>query len=260
MKKTVLVMLALLVAASAHAQDASDIRIVSDQDLQLDTAQQQDLTKWTKDVHRYINWYEHNRNRIARNYFGSPADRRDIPPVPEWLPAKCDLLGDFAPTPRGALKDGCDLLSYYRSDFTIDPTVQQALQAQKQNEQDPHSSFWKHVHLDAGWSSLDYRMHSYGVVGVHVTLPELAKRVQIFLPPGFLLLSVPNGHGGREIQPAATVGVSIKMFQFQFPQGKQGTAFFNLAKAYVLNRETSMSTGGASNAIDLVGLSFSWGR
>jgi hypothetical protein len=257
MKKTLLVMLALLVSSYAHAQEVSDVRVVSDQDLQLDTVEQQALTDWTKNVKNYLKWYERNRNRIARNYFGFTSDREQIPPVPEWLPAKCDLMGDFVPTPRGPLHDGCELLSYYRSDFTIDPTAQQALVTQKQNEQDPHSSFWKHVHLDAGWSSLDYRLHTYGLVGVHVTLPELAKRVQIFLPPGFLLLSVPNGRGGRELQPAATIGVSIKMFQFEFPQRKQGTAFFNLAKAYVLNHESAMRTGGNA-AVDLVGLSFSW--
>jgi len=259
MKKTVLVLLALLVTSYAQAQDASEPRIVSDADIQLDAVQQQELKQWTENVRDYRKWYEHNRNRIARNYFGFTSGRKPIPPVPEWLPAKCDVMGDFVPTPRGALHDGCDLLSYYRSDFTIDPTVQQALQAQTRNEQDPHSSFWKHVHLDAGWSSLDYRMHTYGLVGVHVTLPELAKRVQIFLPPGFLLLSVPNGRGGREIQPAATIGVSIKMFQYEFPQGKQGTAFFNLAKAYVFNRQAAMASSG-NTAVDLVGLSFSWGR
>ena len=103
--------------------------------------------------------------------------------------------------PAGPLPGACNLLSYYRSGFTTDPVTQQALMAQKQNEQDPHSSFWKHVHLDAAWSSLDYRMHTYGVVGVHVTLPELARRIQIFLPPGFLLLSIPddNPHIGWNV-------------------------------------------------------------
>lgn len=257
MRKALLVTLALLGAAPALAQDVSDIAIVSERDLQLDSTQQHALDQWTRDVREYRNWYSRNRNRIARNVFGFIDDRREIPPIPEWLPAKCDLLGAFDPAPSTALSDGCNLLSYYRSDFTADPSVQQALVAQKQNEQDPHSSFWKHVHLDAGWGSLDYRMKAYGLVGVHVTLPEIAKRVQIFLPPGFLLLSLPDGRGGREFQPAATVGVSIKMFEFEFPQSKPGTMYFNLAKAYVINRT---SAADPNAAIDLLGLSFSWGR
>jgi hypothetical protein len=259
MKTALLVMFALLGASYAEAQEASNVRIVTDQDIQLDTGQRQELKQWTEDVQQYRHWYEQYRNRIARNYFGFSGDRRQIPPVPDWLRAKCDLLGYFVPKPAGALHDGCDLLSFYDSDFTREPAAQQAAQAQKQNEQDPHSSFWKHVHLDAAWTSLDYRTHAYGLVGVHVTLPELAKRVQIFLPPGFLLLSVPDGHGGRELQPAATIGVSIKMFQFQFPQHKDGTAYFNLAKAYLFNRGSAM-TSGSNPAVDLVGLSFSWGH
>jgi len=256
MTKALLAMLALLAASSAQAQDVGAVRTVRDHDIQLTHTQQRELKQWTKDVQSYREWYEHNRNRITYTSLGLTGERRQPPPVPEWLPTKCDLLADFVPRPAGALSDGCNQLSYYQSDFTNDPATQQALMAQKQNEQDPHSSFWKHVHLDAGWSSMDYRMHTYGVVGVHVTLPELAKRIQIFLPPGFLLLSIPDGVGGREFQPAATIGVSIKMFRFEFPQGKEGTAYFNLAKAYLLSRG-SMAT---DPSVDLLGLSFSWGR
>jgi hypothetical protein len=256
MKKALLVLLALLGASRAHAQDAGDVLIVSDHDIELTAGEHKELKQWTEDVRKYRTWYEHNRNRITHNAFGYSGDRRQRPAVPEWLPAKCDLLGSFDAPPRGELAAGCDLLSYYLSDFTTDPVAQQTVITQKQNEQDPHSSFWKHVHLDAGWTSLDYRMHSYGLVGMHITLPEIAKRVQIFLPPGFLLLSIPDGVGGRELQPAATIGVSIKMFRFEFPQGKEGMAYFNLAKAYLISRG-SMAT---NPSVDLLGLSFSWGR
>ena len=258
MKKTLFVVLALLSAAHASAQDTGTVRVISDQDIQLDSTQRQELKRWTDDVQSYQQWYQRNRNRISRNVFGGAGDRREVPPVPDWLPGKCDLLSEFDPPPTGTLSAGCNLLSLYESNFTVDPAAQQVLQAQKQNEEDSHSSFWKHVHLDAGWTGLDYRRHAYGLVGVHVTLPELAKRVQIYLPPGFLLLSIPDGYGGRELKPAATIGVSIKMFRFVFPQGKNGTAFFNLAKAYVINRASASVDVSAD--VDLMGLSFSWGR
>ena len=257
MKKALLVTLALFVAAHAQAQDAGDVRMVRAEDVQLDASQQRALKAWTEDVRAYQTWLDRNRNRIARNVFGFISDRRAMPPVLEWLPAKCDLLGDLEPAASPALTDGCNLLSFYRSHFTVDPAAQQALVNQKQNELDPHASFWKHVHLDAGWGSMDYRMKTYGLVGVHVTLPELAKRVQIYLPPGFLLLSMPDGHGGRTLQPAATVGVSIKMAQFEFPQQKPGTIYFNIAKAYVFSHASPSSSNAA---VDLIGLSFSWGR
>lgn len=258
MKKTLFVVLALLAASHASAQDSGTTRIISDQDVQLDSVQQDELKHWTDDVRSYQRWYQRNKNRIARNVFGGASDRREMPAVPDWLPGKCDLLSEFDPPPAGDLPAGCNLLTLYESNFTLDPAAQQVLQAQKQNEEDPHNSFWKHVHLDAGWTSLDYRSHAYGLVGVHVTLPELAKRVQIYLPPGFLLLSIPDGVGGREFKPAATIGVSIKMFRFVFPQGKDGTAYFNLAKAYVINRASSSMDMRAD--VDLIGLSFSWGR
>jgi hypothetical protein len=256
-KKAVLIMLALLGAAQAQAQDATDVRIIRESDIQLSPVQQEELKKWTSDVLKYRDWHDRYRNRIARNANGIITNRRERPPVLEWLPAKCDILADFVPRPTGELSQGCNLLSYYESNFTVDPMQQQLLQAQKQNEEDPHSSFWKHVHLDAGWSSMDYRMHTYGLVGVHMTLPELAKRVQVFLPPGFMLVSLPDGRGGREFQPAATIGVSIKLFRFDFPQKRAGTAYFNLAKAYVINR---VGPESSKPQVDLVGLSFSWGR
>jgi hypothetical protein len=257
MKRAVLVMLALLGVSNAQAQDAAAVNIVRESDIQLTPIQERELKTWIGDVQNYRKWYERNRNRIARNTNGFITQRKERPPVLAWLPAKCDVLADFVPPPAGVLADGCGWLSYYRSNFTIDPTAQQLLQAQKQNEQDPHSSFWKHVHLDAGWTSLDYRAHTYGLIGVHLTLPELAKRVQIFLPPGFLLVSMPDGRGGREVQPAATIGVSIKLFRFEFPQHKQGTAYFNLAKAYVISHASEMKS---NPEVDLVGMSFSWGR
>jgi hypothetical protein len=256
MTNTLLVVLMLLAASSAHAQDLDHVAVVSDADLQLTSIEQRELEQWTGDVRNYEKWYQRNRNRISRNIFGIVTTRRQLPAVPDWLPATCDLLANFVPPPPGLLPAACDLLAYYDSDFTQDPAAQQAALTRQQNEQDPHSSFWKHVHLDAAWSSLDYRMHTYGLVGVHVTLPEIAKRIQVFLPPGFLLLSIPDGHGGRQVQPAATVGVSIKLFDFEFPQDKAGTVYFNLAKAYVLNHQASMGDA----AVDLMGLSFSWGR
>lgn len=257
MKQVLLVTLALLGASHAQAQDASAVQIVREIDLQLESGQRHDAARWMKAVREYASWYDRYRNRISRNIFGLVNQRRQMPPVPEWLPAKCDARAEFLSPPPGLLADACDLLAFYRSNFTIEPRAQQALLARKQSEQDAHASFWKHIHLDAGWGSLDYRTQTYGLVGVHVTLPEIAKRVQIYLPPGFLLLSVPDGHGGRQFEPAATVGVSIKMFGFEFPQNRFGTAYFNVAKAYVVNRASSMSTNAA---VDLVGLSFAWGR
>jgi hypothetical protein len=257
MRSALLVMLALLAPSPAQAQDADDVLLVKEHDIQLDGTQQQEVTQWMDDVREYRRWYGRYRNRIARNIFGFIGERRSIPAVPGWLPAKCVLFADFVPPPAGPLFDACDLLAYSRSNFTIDPRTQQALLTQKQNEQDPRSSFWKHLHLDAGWGSPDYRMRTYGVVGVHVTLPEIAQRVQVFLPPGFLLLSVPDGRGGREFQPAATIGVSIRMFNFEFPQSSPGTAHFNVAKAYFISQSSAMD---ANRSVDLVGLSFSWGR
>jgi hypothetical protein len=92
---------------------------------------------------------------------------------------------------------------------------------------------------------------------MHVTLPEIARRIQIYLPPGIILLSMPDGNGGREFQPAATVGISIKMFAFEFPKNKEGMAHFNMAKAYVVGRKSPTNT---NESVDLVGLSFTWGQ
>jgi len=258
MKTAAVLVLALLGVSPAFAQDAPSARVVSDSDLRLAPTQERVLRAWLHDIRSYRDWYERYRNRIARNLNGGIAKtRRQEPASPAWLPGKCEVLANFVPRPAGLLADGCDWLAYSQSRFTVDPVQQQILQAQLQNEQVPRSSFWKHVHLDAGWGSLDYRTHTYGLVGVHLTLPEIGKRVQIFLPPGVMLVSIPDGRGGHAFQPAATVGVSIKMFRFRFPHDRPGTGYFNLAHAYVINGSTGISM---QSTVDLLGLSFSWGN
>jgi hypothetical protein len=260
MKTAAVFVLALLLpgVSSVFAQDVPGATIVRASDLRLAPTQERELQAWLHDIRSYRDWYDRYRNRIARNLNGGIAKtRRQEPAFPAWLPAKCDVLANVVPTPAGLLADGCDWLAYSQSRFTVDPAQQQRLQAQAQNEQTPHSSFWKHVHLDAGWGALDYRTHTYGLVGVHLTLPEIGKRLQIFLPPGVMLVSIPDGRGGHQVQPAATVGVSIKMFRFQFPGDHPGTGYFNLAHAYVIDGSTGISM---RSTVDLLGLSFSWGN
>jgi hypothetical protein len=64
-------------------------------------------------------------------------------------------------------------------------------------------SFLTRVHIDGLWmtTSTDDRM--YGLVGSHISLVDVG-RVQFFEPPGLILLSVPDGRGGREIRTGYT--------------------------------------------------------
>jgi hypothetical protein len=121
------------------------------------------------------------------------------------------------------------------------------------NEQVEKSSFLSKLHIDTpyilaqsnGWGV-------FSIVGVHVTPFDIKKRVYIWLPPGFSLITIPNGDG-RRIVPGYGAGVSIRWFDFQFPGAAQpSTMYFNLSEFFI--QDTSIP--GVSNKLTMVGLSF----
>ena len=59
-----------------------------------------------------------------------------------------------------------------------------------------------------------WRVFSY--FGVHITPFDIKKRIYIWLPPGFSLISIPNGDG-RKLVPAYGAGLSFRWLDFRFP-------------------------------------------
>ena len=53
-----------------------------------------------------------------------------------------------------------------------------------------NSVWWQHLHLDGLWSTTQSNMAAFGVFGAHVTMP-IEGRLQIFVAPGVMLVSVP---------------------------------------------------------------------
>ena len=90
---------------------------------------------------------------------------------------------------------------------------------------------------------------SYGLIGSHLSLVDIG-RVQVFGPPGVMLLSVPDGRGSRRLELGYTWGVSVRLADMRLFGGREMTLFVNFTKVWV---ETGSATG--RQAYDIVGFS-----
>jgi hypothetical protein len=113
-------------------------------------------------------------------------------------------------------------------------------------------TFFTRVHIDGLWmtTSTDYRM--YGLVGSHISLVDVG-RLQFFGPPGVILLSLPDGRGGRELRTGYTWGLSVRLADVRlFAPSKNLTLFLSITKVWV-NGPTSATFPGGS--FDIAGFS-----
>ena len=92
----------------------------------------------------------------------------------------------------------------------------------------------------------------YGIVGTHISLVD-AGRVQVFGPPGILLLTVPDGNGGRRVSLGYTWGASLRLADVRVgAPTKNFSVFLNVTKLFV----TSGAIGPyGSQGYNIVGLS-----
>jgi hypothetical protein len=126
-----------------------------------------------------------------------------------------------------------------------------------EHEKPTHSRFPKWLHIDSMWMPGNFQEHTYGVIGLHITVANL-DRVYFYGPPGFMLLVEDNGFSHR-VRPALTWGVSLFLVNFRIPTTNHSARLFlNVSKYWTttgLDAETSYVNGR-----DLAGLSFTWNR
>ena len=73
-----------------------------------------------------------------------------------------------------------------------------------------HSSFLTRVHIDGLWTTTQDGARLSGIIGTHISLVDVG-RVQVFGPPGIMLLTVPDGRGGRRVSLGYTWGASLRL-------------------------------------------------
>ena len=213
--------------------------------------QEAELTTWLTAVKKWQEYDEKWRNRPARDGWGRIAERRPSPAAPDWLGPYCALVA--AAGLRGfeeRTEIACRVVADPRASYAaVPPAVSARLSAEKPP---PHSSFFTRLHLDGMWSTTSTNGRLYGIVGTHMSLVDIG-RIQVFGPPGLMLLTVPDGYGGRRVAIGYTWGLSIRLGDVRMgAPTKNMTVFLNISKVFLGSTETA---AGSSRGYDIVGFS-----
>jgi hypothetical protein len=213
--------------------------------------QETQLTTWLTALKKWQHYDEKWRNRPVRDGWGRIAERRPSPAAPDWLAPYC---GSVAAAGLTGLEErteiSCRVLADPQASFAaVPPSVSARLSAEKPP---PHSSFLTRLHLDGLWSTTSTNGRIYGIIGTHMSLVDIG-RLQVFGPPGLMLLSVPDGYGGRQVELGYTWGLSIRLGDVRVgAPTKNMTVFLNISKVFLGSTET---TAGSSRGYDIVGFS-----
>jgi hypothetical protein len=235
--------------ASAAAQDTPTSAPVSPpatiEILPLSSDQERELDKWLAAMEKWQQYDAKWRNRPVHDGWSRIVPRQPPPPAPAWLDGHCAALAaarflDLEPRTATA----CRVLD--------DPTVVSAARdARPASEQQERTSFLTRIHLDGGWMTTPTGSRMYGIVGSHVSLVDVG-RLQLFGPPGIMLLTVPDESGGRRMALGYTWGISVRLADVRLASPtKNMTLFLNLSKVWLGTGET----GGNSRGYDIVGFS-----
>jgi len=210
--------------------------------------QDSQLTIWLAAMEKWQQYDEKWRNRPVRDGWARIVERKAPPDVPAWLPAHCAALAE-------AHLVGIDSRTERACRLVEDPRASQTpsmLAAQTAGEHQKHSSFLSRVHIDGLWTTTASGPRSYGLIGSHVSLVDVG-RLQVFGPPGVMMLSVPNGHGGRRVTFGYTWGMSLRMTDVRIGAPTRNlTLFLNVTKVFV---DSGASGVQATKGYDIVGLS-----
>ena len=155
-----------------------------------------------------------------------------------------------------ALKAFCDSLDEEQRKQTPecrgldDPEYWQTLLARAEEESSSRTRFLRWVHLDGPWMPMSTSTKVYGIVGVHVAVAQIGKRLFIFGPPGAMIVAESNGQSWR-VRPALTWGMGVHLRDFKVPgTTRDAQLFVNFARAWM--------SGTAQNGLDMIGVSVTW--
>jgi hypothetical protein len=213
----------------------------------LSADQEGELASWLSAMKKWQAYDEKWRNRPVHNGWAHVVPRQAPPAAPAWLSGRCAMLSDaliLDIEPRTA--SACRLLD--------DPRVASAAQSPRPPaEAHPkHSTFLTRVHLDGLAAASQTEGRVYGIVGMHVGLVDVG-RVQLYGPPGVILLTVPGDVGERRVTLGYTWGLSIRLSDVRLSsRTKNMTLFLNISKVWPAGGEP---VAGSAGGYDIIGLS-----
>jgi hypothetical protein len=193
----------------------------------LTPAQDGQLADWLEGMEKWQHYDEKWRNRPVHDYWERIVARKPPPPAPAWLSERCQSIAAMEMTGFDATLDyACRLVEDVRarpdrSTFSAPPDVPR------------HSSFLTRIHIDGLWTTTQDGSRFYGIVGTHISMVDVG-RLQVFGPPGIMLLTIPNGNGGRRVSVGYTWGVSLRLADVRVgAPTKNFSLFLNLTKLFV---------------------------
>jgi hypothetical protein len=240
--------LLLGVGGAAAAQQPGSPPTAADPSLApLSQSEDRELAAWLAAMAKWQRYDAKWQNRPARDGLWRITARRPLPAAPAWLAARCaaaDAANVLELEPR--LTTACRLVADPRTPIESAPAVPVPA------EQPPkHSSFLTRVHIDGLWSTTSTSGRIYGLIGSHVSLVDVG-RLQVFGPPGVLVLSVPDNDGSRRITLGYTWGLSVRLTDMRLFGGKDMTLFVNLSKVWVASGADDRAS---ARGYDIVGFS-----
>ncbi len=233
------------IALVARAIEAPDFSMLES------PARLDELARWVADFAQWKTWRDQWGNRREPGWFTGYRQRRERPDPPAWLSGRCeDTVED-----TGAMANACTLLADWRADYATLQSASARAAATTRDEEAGKTTWWEHVHLDAGWPAMQTNAKVFGVIGMHATT-HVHGRLQVFVAPGAMLLNVPTRDGGRAWKVAANYGVAYRLAEFTVPGGRQALLHVNLAKAWLLSAGDDVTR----KSTDFVGLSVTFKR
>jgi hypothetical protein len=181
---------------------------------------------WTRDFANWQTTFERwRRSKLPKDAISWPAflERSPKPQPPSWLGEVCPLLEDAAEFAKPCLQ-----LADWRDDPFLTKNRHAAAVALQQQEAPKNSVWWRNLHLDGLWSTTQSNVAALGLFGTHMTV-GIEGRLQVFVAPGILLVSVPSLYGTRVLHPATDWGITYRLFDFG-----RNTVHFNLVHAWML--------------------------
>jgi hypothetical protein len=217
----------------------------------LSPQQEREVTKWLAAVEKWQRYDARWRNRPVHDGWARIAERKPPPPAPDWLEEYCaSAVATGIVRIDERTMNVCHVVDDPRA--AIRSVQAPAQTAQINAEKPPHSSFLSRIHLDGLWTTTSSGARFYGIIGSHMSLMDVG-RLQVFGPPGVLLLTVPDENGGRRVTLGYTWGLSVRLGDVRLgAPTKNLTLFLNLSKVWLGSGEGSSPT---ARGFDIVGFS-----
>jgi hypothetical protein len=218
----------------------------------LSREQELELGHWLDAMDKWRRRSHGSQNSLAHDLKGSIVSRRPQPPAPAWLSTECRPFDADSAMLTGRFGDACRLLAVLTGEIAAD-ALHASIQAARAHQEKPErSSFFSRLHLDGLWLNPSTQEHAYGLLGSHISLVDVG-RVQVFGPPGVLLVRVPTGPTTHETRLGYTWGFSVRLMDVRLlGPTRNATLFISVTKCWTAG---SGSPALADPGFDLVGFS-----